>query len=307
MPLTRVLPILLALTGAFAAETSSPVSHPGTIYFLDARGRLLTVSADGTGLRVLLSSGMSGPDGIAVDPAAGYLYWTNMGKVKEDDGSIQRSRLDGSEVTTLVPKGGTFTAKQLKLDLRHGKMYWSDREGMRVMRANLDGSKVETLVETATGDDARKDARNWCVGIAVDPDSGWIYWTQKGGDNANLGVIRRTRIGNPAEIETLVSGLPEPIDLDLDLAHGMIYWTDRGNPPNGNSVNRMRLTGKRDVEVVVRGLKEGIGLALDVENNRMFFSDLSGNIYSSALDGSSLRILLSGQGSLTGLAYVSKP
>ena len=33
-----------------------------------------------------------------------------------------------------------------------GKLYWCDREGMRVMRANLDGSKVETLVETGQGD-----------------------------------------------------------------------------------------------------------------------------------------------------------
>jgi hypothetical protein len=33
-----------------------------------------------------------------------------------------------------------------------GKLYWTDREGMRVMRANLDGSKIETLVDTSHGD-----------------------------------------------------------------------------------------------------------------------------------------------------------
>jgi hypothetical protein len=32
------------------------------------------------------------------------------------------------------------------LDKDGGKLYWCDREGMRVMRANLDGSQVETLV-----------------------------------------------------------------------------------------------------------------------------------------------------------------
>ncbi|HXJ44037.1 MAG TPA: hypothetical protein VNH18_32420, partial [Bryobacteraceae bacterium] len=68
-------------------------------------------------------------------------------------------------------------------------------------------------------------------------------------------------------------------------------------------VNRMKITGKREVEVLVSDLKEGIGLALDVSGNRMFFSDLGGNIYSSALDGSGLRTILSGQGSLTGVAY----
>jgi len=54
--------------------------------------------------------------------------------------------------------GGTFTPKQLKLDRKNGKLYWSDREGMRVMRSNLDGSRIETLIETGQGDHARLDA-----------------------------------------------------------------------------------------------------------------------------------------------------
>ena len=44
------------------------------------------------------------------------------------------------------------------------KLYWSDREGMRVMRCDLDGSNVETLVQTGQGDQDRRDETNWCVG-----------------------------------------------------------------------------------------------------------------------------------------------
>jgi hypothetical protein len=29
----------------------------------------------------------------------------------------------------------------------------------------------------------------------------------------------------------------EPIDLELDLKNRMLYWTDRGDPPSGNTVN----------------------------------------------------------------------
>src|SRR4029077_7770203 len=138
-----------------------------------------------------------------------------------------------------VPAGGTFTPKQLKVDKKNGKLYWADREGMRIMRANFDGSKIETLVETAGGDEARRDARNWCVGIALDVARGQIYWTQKGGDNAGLGTIRRAGIEIPkgqddhnrTDIKTLQKDLPEPIDLDLDLGGRMMYWTDRGDPP----------------------------------------------------------------------------
>jgi DNA-binding beta-propeller fold protein YncE len=263
------------------------------------------------------------PDGIAVDIPAGHLYWSNMGKPKEEDGSVERSDLDGSNLTTVVPMGGAFTPKQLKLDQKHGKLYWSDREGMRVMRSNLDGSNIETLVETGHGDAARLDPRNWCVGIAVDPDGGKIYWTQKGGDNAGTGSIRRANIEIPegqdpvhrSDIEILFDGLPEPIDMDLDLPYQKMYWTDRGDPPRGNTVSRAPMDppkdadarNRQDQQIVVSGLHEGIGIALDLRGGRMFVTDLGGNIYSARLDGSEKKVPLTGQGALTGIAYAERP
>jgi len=326
----RKVTSFLIVAGALIAWGADDVPKSGTpaltgprIFYLDAKGRLLTAKPDGSDLRVLLSSGMSGPDGVAVDVQAKQIYWTNMGKVKVDDGSIQRLDLDGTHLTTIIPVGGTFTAKQLKLDKKNGKLYWSDREGMRVMRANLDGSRVETLIEAARGDEARLDARNWCVGIAVDTDRGKIYWTQKGGDNANLGVIRRAGIdipkgetaANRSDVEVLFDGLPEPIDMDLDLNTRMMYWTDRGDPPNGNTVNRapMDLTGgfdpknRKDLEILVTGLREGIGISLDLKGRRIFFTDLSGTVYAANLDGSGKKALLTGQGSLTGITFAELP
>ena len=88
----------------------------------------------------------------------GLIYWSNMGRSSDDDGSIERADLNGNQYKIVVPPGGTHTAKQLKLDKKNGKLYWSDREGMRVMRSNVDGSKIETLVEVARGDAARADA-----------------------------------------------------------------------------------------------------------------------------------------------------
>lgn len=46
---------------------------------------------------------------------------------------------------------------------------------MRVFRSNLDGSNVEVLIRNGEGDEARKDARNHCVGITVDVDQGFFY------------------------------------------------------------------------------------------------------------------------------------
>jgi hypothetical protein len=235
-----------------------------------------------------------------------------MGVPSLNDGSIERADIDGRNRKTIVPEGGTFTPKQLHLEKKAGKFYWSDREGMRVMRSHLDGSGIETLVVAGQGGTDRRDETKWCVGITVDPERGHIYWTQKGPDKAGQGRIFRANIEIPkgesaasrSDIEVLFDGLPEPIDLELDLKNRVLYWTDRGDPPRGNTVNRASIDQKpREPEIVLTHLMEGIGIALDVPGERMFITDLAGSIYSARLDGSEKRTLLQAQGNLTGIAY----
>ena len=120
------------------------------LFVLDlSEGRVFSVNPDGSDKKIIATGGRL-PDGIAVDVAAGHLYWTNMGVPNRNDGSIERVDLDGRNRKTIIAEGATFTPKQLQLDKLHGKLYWCDREGMRVMRANLDGSNIETLVETGS-------------------------------------------------------------------------------------------------------------------------------------------------------------
>ena len=63
------------------------------------------------------------PDGAAVDVEAGHIYWTNMGSLGHNDGSIERVDLDGGNRTTIVPEGATHTPKQLQFDKRNRKLY----------------------------------------------------------------------------------------------------------------------------------------------------------------------------------------
>ena len=173
------------------------LSSSGRLLVLDlSGGRIFSLNPNGSDPKTLVT-GCRLPDGLAVDSAAGYIYWTNMGIPHKNDGSVERADLDGGNRRFIIPEGGTFTPKQLDLEKKGGKLYWSDREGMRVMRANLDGSQIETLVETGRGDADRSNPSNWCVGIAVDTDRGHIYWTQKGGDNAEHGRIFRASIEIP--------------------------------------------------------------------------------------------------------------
>jgi DNA-binding beta-propeller fold protein YncE len=306
-----------------STTSKSPVSRSkgngvvARIIFLDlGAGRVFSANPDGSDLKTLVSEGRKLPDGLAVDVAGEHLYWTNMGNPKANDGTIFRSDLDGRNMTTIIAPGGTFTPKQLQIDKPNCKLYWSDREGMRVMRANLDGSDIETLVDTGQGDSRPgADPKKWCVGIAVDAGAGKVYWSQKGGDNAGEGRILRANLDTPqgqtptnrTDIELLYDNLPEPIDLDIDPGARMLYWTDRGDPPRGNTVNRAPLDaprgGRTPPEIVFSHLMEGIGLALDPKHGRMFITDLGGSVYRANLDGSDQKTLLVAEGNLTGIAY----
>ena len=278
-------------------------------------GRIHSMNTDGSDRKTIVSD-CHLPDGIVVDVDAGHIYWTNMGIPNLDDGSIERADIDGKNRKTIVAQGKTHTPKQIILDKKGGKLYWCDREGMRVMRCNLDGSQLETLIEAGRGEADSRDATRWCVGLTIDPKRGHIYWRQKGPDNAGLGRIFRANVEIPAgqtpatrsDIEIFFDRLPEPIDLELDQKNRVLYWTDRGDPPRGNTVNRASIDNKpAEPEIVVTHLMEGIGIALDVPNDRMFVTDFAGSVYSARLDGSGERNFLFAQGNLTGIAYAEIP
>jgi hypothetical protein len=270
----------------------------GRLFVLDlSGGRIFSLNPDGSESKTLVT-GCRLPDGLAVDSAAGYIYWTNMGVPHKNDGSIERADLDGGNRRFIIPEGGTFTPKQLHLEKKSGKLYWSDREGMRVMRANLDGSQVETLIQSGEGEGDRHNPSNWCVGITVDPIRGQMYWTQKGADDSEHGRIFRASIDMPRgqtpanrlDVELLFDGLPEPIDLELDLERRI-------------TVSRTPIDGHLNQEIVLGHLMEGIGIALDVRCDRMFVTDLAGSIYTAHLNGPEKRPIAMAQGNLSGIAY----
>src|ERR1700684_534656 len=128
----------IASTPIDTEAKNAPTS--GRLFFLNlSAGRILSANPDGSDLKTIIDEGRKLPDGLALDVAAGHIYWTDMGNPKANDGSILRSDLDGRNMTAIVPSGGTFTPKQLQLDQMKSRLYWSDREGMRVMGHNIDG------------------------------------------------------------------------------------------------------------------------------------------------------------------------
>jgi hypothetical protein len=259
------------------------------------KAELQAVSLDGSWVRTLVSGLVELPDGIAVDQARGHVYWTNMGAPDPDstpgecayrrNGSLERADLDGGNRVTVVPRGAFTTGKQLTGDFERGVLYWCDREGMQVLSADLDGSDLRALVVPAEGPEAARDASNHPVGIAVDPARRLLYWTQKGAPNGGEGRIFRAPLDLPAgtaryrdDVELLWKDLPEPIDLHLLDGGATLVWTDRGDEPQGNTLNRARVQPiVGTAEIVSRRYHEAIGLVA-VSDSEFYVTDLRGSI-----------------------------
>jgi hypothetical protein len=278
-----------------------------------ARGKIFTLGPNGENPKDIITGLRTGIDGIAVDKAAGYIYISSM-----FPGTIQRVRIDGTGLTTLVASGVFRVGKQITLVVENGvkKLYWADREGQKIMRANIDGSKVEIVVDTSkiacTGSSCKQ-----AVGVAVDTTNGWVYWTQKGSGSGN-GSIRRAptkfaagqTAANRNDIQIVLNNLPQPIDLKLIEGHGL-YWTERSGPGGGNAVYKLAmpsatLAGKAqfaDRTQLVSGLGEAIGITADAASGKIWFTDLGGRVYSANLDGTGKKIIASSQGGLTGIDY----
>jgi hypothetical protein len=291
------------------------------LYILDASlstpnysgGRIVSCNTDGSDLQPVVSPLPTLPDGITVDHSNGTMWWTNMGTaLSTNTGSIETASIDGSNRRIVVPTGtkGVWTPKQITLARESRTLYWCDREGMKVMRMPLATEKPEVLVSTGEPHVAADaaDTRNWCVGIAVDERRGWFYWTQKGASKGSAGAIYRARVENPAVREKIFDKLPEPIDLELDEETAVLYWTDRGDPPKGNTLNRAFVGGGKEpvgaVEILATRFHETIGLSMDFEKRVAYVSDLAGGVYSIDLQTRKKKVLFPELGDLTGIALV---
>ncbi|EHL02319.1 putative Low-density lipoprotein receptor-related protein 4 [Glarea lozoyensis 74030] len=287
--------------------------HAPSLYMLDIglnsledtihSGRVVVGSSDGRELRTLVS-GQTLPDGLDISLKTGRIDWTNMGVPTSNDGIVQSCKLDGSDVQTVIPAGAVHTPKQLIIDQENDKLYFCDREGLRVMRSNLDGSEHEILIKNGDWENEEDAANqlNWPVGISVNRKEGKFYWTQKGLSKGGKGRIFRANIETPqgedpsnrSDIEVLFTGLPEPIDLEIDEDTQTLFWTDRGDPPMGNSLNCVQLDGLKGLNeneenpkyrILAKQLHEAIGVKLDRVNKHIYMTDLGGTVYRVGVDG----------------------
>ena len=135
---------------------------------------------DGSNVEDLVKSRLRVPYDIALDPAGGKIYWTEL-YWDSRPGTIQRADLDGSNPELLVT--GLSAPWDIALDVTGGKVYWTEPgdESGAISRANLDGTHIEVLV-TGPEESRRHRPRsgrgqNLLVGVRL----GFAQWIDPAG------------------------------------------------------------------------------------------------------------------------------
>ena len=83
----------------------------------------------------------------------------------ENSGTIKRANLDGSTIETLH----TGTDFSVGLVVDNEKLYWSSETNSKIMRSDLDGGNVETIVSS-----------NIDKPRGIDVAGGYVYWAGRG-------------------------------------------------------------------------------------------------------------------------------
>ena len=203
-----------------------------------ARRRSRGQDLDGSNVEDLVTTGVSAPLGLALDVAAGKLYWVDPGEEK-----IQRSDLDGSNVEDLITTGLGLPYR-LALDVAGGKMYWTDQGTNKIQRADLDGSNVEDVITLLLAP----------ASLALDLAAGKLYWV-----DARADKIQRSDLDGSNVEDLITTRLGLPYRLALDVAAGKMYWTHQGT----NKIQRSDLDGSNVEDLVTTGLMRPSGLVLD--------------------------------------------
>jgi DNA-binding beta-propeller fold protein YncE len=93
---------------------------------------------DGSSTEVVIGS-LIDPQGVAVDPTGGKVYWTDSGAT----GLVQRANLDGTGVEDIVT--GLMSPRNITLDPTSPLLYWTDFTEGTIRRASLNGSNVQIV------------------------------------------------------------------------------------------------------------------------------------------------------------------
>uniref|UniRef100_H9GB47 EGF-like domain-containing protein n=1 Tax=Anolis carolinensis TaxID=28377 RepID=H9GB47_ANOCA len=198
------------------------------IYWTDVttQGSMIRrMNINGSNVQVLHRTGLSNPDGLAVDWVGGNLYWCDKGR-----DTIEVSKLNGAYRTVLV-NSGLREPRALVVDVQNGYLYWTDwGDHSLIGKIGMDGTNRSVIVDTRI---------TWPNGLTLDYINGRIYWADAREDYIEFASLDGSnRQGQTLDIPHIFA---------LTLYEDYIYWTDWET----KSINRAHKTTGANKSVLI--------------------------------------------------------
>jgi DNA-binding beta-propeller fold protein YncE len=240
---------------------------------------------DGSGGGNLQTTGAPAnlPAGVAIDSAAGKVYWAN-----ESTGKISYASLDGSGGGELNTAGATVAEPfGVAIDEATGRLYWGNAMSNThpISWANLDGSgggDLPTAGASAAG----------ASGLALDPAAGKVYWVN-GAYNATHPISYANLDGSGGgNLNTTGTTSSLPAGVAVDDADGRIYWTNQGPMASGDGwISYARLDntgGGGQLNLHGATIGDALGIAIDAAAGKLYWANGSASsaVSYARLDGS---------------------
>ena len=256
------------------------------VYFSNGSGIFYADLETGAGAKLEVS-GTSATEvrGIAIDPAAGRIYWS---AGSGGSSRIGFSNLDGSSGQTLATTGAPISwPVAVSLDATSGRVYWGNYQGPggRLAYAKTDGSgggEISTTGVTAGN----------VLGIALDPSAKRLYWTTE-----NNTLPSYANLDNSGATELNATGATVGgrfyKGAAIDPVSRRFFWTSyKSASPYDPVVSSAALDESGGSDLATPGAPEEFaeGVAIDPTARRIYWANigvlLGGGIYYAALDGS---------------------
>ena len=138
--------------------------------------------------------------GLAIDPASREIYWTEADPVQP---RIKRAGLDGSGNQTIISEG-LSEPFSIAVDHERGRLYWVDRGTGSILRSDLNGGGIQTIISETD-----------LVGLAVDVSGASLYWST---------TDKIVRAGLDGSSTTTVVNQPGVRRIAFDSHHRKLLW-----------------------------------------------------------------------------------
>lgn len=226
-------------------------ASPGAISFANLDGSGGGGDLDTTGATV-----PSFPEGVAIDAAAGRVYWGNGSGT-----GISFASLAGGGGGDLNTTGATTPAPfGVALDPVAGRIYWASEAFQKISFASLAGSgggDLSTIGATTTEP----------LGPAVDRVAGKICWSNRLANKISCANLNGSGGG---DLNTGTAPLNDPIGVAVDEATGRIYWANAGSIGFANVDGS---GGGGELKTGGATLVSPYGLAIDPAAGRIYWAN----------------------------------